>query len=123
MTPLTLPFRLTGKYLLSVKSLLAGLHIAPEHPDLHRLAIQLHQEIAKSTSENATVRAVVEEGIKKVFPQFPATDLKKWNEEWGKKNQGIAAAVAGELSLRWSRSIEFILTRPELASRPIFYSS
>lgn len=83
------------KYLLAVRSLLAGLRIAPDHPDLHRLAIRLHKEIEANPSENAAVKEVVEEGIKRVFPEFPKTDLKKWNEDWGKRNQGVAAAVSG----------------------------
>lgn len=85
-----------GKYLLALRSLLAGLRISPNDPDLHRLGIQLHLEIAKNPAENATVREIVEEGIRTVFPEFPATDLGKWNEEWGKRNAGVGAAVAGK---------------------------
>lgn len=33
--------------------------------------------------------------MKKVFPDFPKTDLKAWNAEWAKRNAGVEAAVAG----------------------------
>ncbi|KAI9015949.1 NMDA receptor-regulated protein 1-domain-containing protein [Hyaloraphidium curvatum] len=82
------------KPLLALRSLLAGLRIEPENAELHLVAAQLHKELATSPPENAAVREIVEEGIKRIFPEFPGTDLAKWNDEWRARNPGLVAAVS-----------------------------